>query len=147
MYSAIFIVGNEFSSLQGIEFDWEITCLGPKRNFQIVHFMTFKDSPYEAPPGIAELENENRKGYVALLRGIRTGSARISVKLAHEEYMHVDTFDFQISIIANLMISPMDVYILIGDKIPFKIFHVSAVLTYLIAAKTNNHVSRWTMDC
>lgn len=118
-------LGNEFSSLEEVEFDWQITCLGPKRTFEIVQFMLFRDSPYEAPPGIDELERINKKGYVALLKGIRTGSVKISIKLPYEEYTHVDIFEFQISIVANLIISPMDVYIMAGDKVPFKIFHVS----------------------
>lgn len=86
--------------------------------------MNFRDSPYEAPPGIDELESHSKKGYVVLLKGIRTGSVKISIKLPYEEYMHVDTLEFQISIVANLIISPMDVYIMVGDKVPFKIFHV-----------------------
>lgn len=121
--------------MQGVEIDWQITCLGPKRSLEIVSFMLFKDSPYEAPPGISELENDGRRGYVALLRGIRTGSAKISVQLPHVEYSQIYAFEFQISIVANLIISPMDVYIMAGDKVPFRIFHVSLLLVFVVGVK------------
>lgn len=69
--------GNEFTSLEGVEFDWKITTLGSKKEAVIVRYLPFKDSPYESLPHIQRLEDENRKGSVILLEGIKTGSAKV----------------------------------------------------------------------
>lgn len=123
--SLLSISGNEFSSLEGIEFDWTIIGLGPKKDVVILNFMKFQESPYETPETIKVLEEQNKKGHVVLLRGIKTGAAKVSIRLSYEEYKDVNAFEFNIIVMANLIISPADAYMMAGDVVPFKILHVS----------------------
>lgn len=58
-------------------FDWSLACLGPNKKLTVLRFMTFKDSPYETPQSIAKLEEENKKGHIVLLEGVKTGSAKV----------------------------------------------------------------------
>lgn len=69
--------GNEFTTLEGVVFDWSLACLGPNKKLTVLRFMTFKDSPYETPPSIQKLEEENKKGHIVLLEGVKTGSAKV----------------------------------------------------------------------
>ncbi|CAH1996561.1 unnamed protein product [Acanthoscelides obtectus] len=116
--------GNEFSTLEGIVFEWNIVSLGPKKD-AVLRFITFRDSPYEAPHAIDALESQGKKGYAILLEGIKSGSAKVTVRLPHLEYKHVATNEVQLMVVANLLISPAEVYIMPGDTIPFKIFFLN----------------------
>ncbi|XP_076259039.1 nucleoporin 210 [Rhynchophorus ferrugineus] len=116
--------GNEFSSLEGIEFDWNIIPLGPNKD-TVIRYITYRDSPYETPSAIESLENENRKGYSILLEGIKSGSAKITVKLPYPEYKHVPTSEVQLMIVANLLLNPGEVYVMPGDVVLFKIYHLN----------------------
>lgn len=59
-------------------FDWSLACLGPNKKLTVLRFMTFKDSPYETPQSIEKLEEENKKGHIVLLEGVKTGSAKVT---------------------------------------------------------------------
>ena len=48
--------------------------------------MPFAESPYEMPPAIAPLEAAGRQGYMVLIEGKQTGSARLSVHVSHPAY-------------------------------------------------------------
>ncbi|XP_023018857.2 nucleoporin 210 [Leptinotarsa decemlineata] len=113
--------GNEFSTLEGVEFDWNIVSLGPNKD-TVLRYITFRDSPYETPHAIANLENEGKKGYSILLEGVKSGSAKVTVRLPYPEYKHVDTNEVQLMIVANLLITPPEVYVMQGDTVPFKIY-------------------------
>lgn len=71
-----YILGNEFSTLEGIEFDWNIVPLGPNKDL-VLRYTTYRDSPYETPSGIEPLESEGKKGYSVLLEGVKSGSAKV----------------------------------------------------------------------
>ncbi|VEN56349.1 unnamed protein product [Callosobruchus maculatus] len=116
--------GNEFSTLEGIEFDWNIVSLGPKKD-AVLRYITFRDSPYETPHAIEALESQGKKGYAILLEGIKSGSAKVTVRLPHPEYKHVAANEVQLMVVANLLISPAEVYIMPGDTVPFKIFFLN----------------------
>lgn len=49
-------------------------------------FLAFTESPYECPPAIAPLESQGRQGNKVLVEGRQTGSAKLSVRLAHHAY-------------------------------------------------------------
>lgn len=74
------LLGNEFTTLEGVVFDWNLACTGPNKKLTVLRFMRFKDSPYETPLSIAKLEDENKKGHIVLLEGVKTGSAKASNK-------------------------------------------------------------------
>lgn len=59
-----------------------------------------------------------------LLDGINSGSAKVIVKLPQNEYKHVPEIEVDITVLANLIIDPMDASILIGDTITFKVLQL-----------------------
>lgn len=77
------IVGNEFSTLEGIEIEWNIVTSGPKKN-SVLRYIKFEDSPYETPPSIADLENQNKKGYRILLEGVNSGVAKVIFTIKYQ---------------------------------------------------------------
>lgn len=113
--------GNEFTTLENVEFDWILTSPG---NIDVLRFMTFKDSPYETPKSIELFEKEGKRGHIVLLEGVKTGSAKVTVNLAYPEYSNVKTAEVSLMVVANLMIDPADVYMLRGDVIQYKIIQV-----------------------
>lgn len=74
---------NEFSSLEGVVFEWNVVGLGKNKDVTVLRFMTFKESPYEAKWNIKEMEERNQRGNVALLEGVKTGSAKVRKKFCH----------------------------------------------------------------
>ncbi|CAH0550671.1 unnamed protein product [Brassicogethes aeneus] len=113
--------GNEFSTLEGVEIEWNIVTLGPKKD-AVLRYIKFEDSPYETPSSIADLESDNKKGYKILLEGVKSGSAKIIAKLPHEEYKEIPPCEVQLMVVANLLITPAEVYAMPGDIVPFKVF-------------------------
>ncbi|XP_018577251.1 nuclear pore membrane glycoprotein 210 [Anoplophora glabripennis] len=116
--------GNEFSSLEGIEFEWNIVPLSPNKDV-VLRYITFRDSPYETPPAISALENEGKKGYSILLEGVKSGAAKVTVRLPWPEYKHIEANEVQLMVVANLLITPPDVYVMPGDVVPYKIFYLN----------------------
>lgn len=76
LFYILLSLGNEFSSLEGIEFEWNIVPLSPNKDI-VLRYITFRDSPYETPPAISTLENEGKKGYSILLEGVKSGAAKV----------------------------------------------------------------------
>lgn len=117
--------GNEFSTLEGIEFEWMIKPSGPNKNVPVLRFITFKDSPYETPSTLNDIENRNKRGHKVLLEGIKTGISKVSVKLPQKDYANAKSNELQLTVIANLMILPQEVYIMVGDSAEFQIIQTS----------------------
>ena len=55
-------------------------------NEPVVRWVKFADSSYEVMPSIASLETLGYQGHVILIEGMRTGSARVSVRLEDESF-------------------------------------------------------------
>lgn len=53
--------GNEFSTLDSVEFQWNIGT-GGRVDQTVLRFMTFKDSPYETPATVQALDQKGQKG-------------------------------------------------------------------------------------
>lgn len=64
------------------------------------------------------------RGHMTLIEGINTGSAKVIVKLPHDEYKHVPQVEVDINVLANLIIDPIDVHVLVGDSVNFKVFQL-----------------------
>lgn len=64
------------------------------------------------------------RGHMTLIEGINTGSAKVIVKLPHIEYSHVKPVEVDITVLANLIIDPVDVHILVGDSVTFKVLQL-----------------------
>ena len=80
-------IGNEFSSVDGLVFRWTFeghsTDTEPG-NEPVLRWVQFADSSYEVKPSIAALETLGYQGHVILSEGLRTGSAKVSVRLEDE---------------------------------------------------------------
>lgn len=64
------------------------------------------------------------RGHMTLIEGINTGSAKVIVKLPYAEYLHVKQVEVDITVLANLIIDPVNVHILVGDSVTFKVLQL-----------------------
>lgn len=84
MYKQIFI-GNEFTTLAGVEFLWTIgdTKHMPSDNesSNVLRFMTYEESEYERPVSVAMLDSIGKRGHIVLIEGVRTGTAKVKLYL------------------------------------------------------------------
>ncbi|XP_017061137.1 nuclear pore membrane glycoprotein 210 [Drosophila ficusphila] len=116
--------GNEFFTLEGIEFDWEISEPGSNKP-AAMRYLTFTDSPYHTVPSALEkFEADGTKGYMILLEGINTGTAKVTIAMPQAEYRHVRPIEVYISVLANIIIEPSEVAILAGDSVSFRILQL-----------------------
>ncbi|XP_067655062.1 nuclear pore membrane glycoprotein 210-like isoform X1 [Haliotis asinina] len=109
--------GNIFSSLEGLSFEWSLVSDTETGHdvvdaHNILRIKMYADSHYTTPHHIAPLEDRGLQGDRILAEGIRTGSAKISMKLKDPVYKHIEAIDVRIMVIANLMLSPPDAYVL-----------------------------------
>lgn len=124
-------VGNAFTTLEGIEFNWKISSQNPvegkERDWQrVLRFLRFAESKYhDVPPTVEKFDRVGLRGYMVLLEGINTGTAKVSVELPYPEYSHiVAPVDVNIVVLANIILDPNDVHILVGDSVAFRILQV-----------------------
>lgn len=124
-------IGNAFTTLEGVEFNWKISSQHPvegkERDWQrVLRFLRFAESKYhDVPATVEKFDRVGLKGYMVLLEGINTGSAKVSVELAYPEYHHiVAPLDVNIVVLANIILDPSDVHILVGDSVAFRILQV-----------------------
>ena len=55
--------------------DWKVSSVGSSG---VVSFMSFKESPYDTPPSVADFDQSGIRGHIILLEGIKTGTAKVS---------------------------------------------------------------------
>ncbi|EFN86735.1 Nuclear pore membrane glycoprotein 210 [Harpegnathos saltator] len=121
--------GNQFTTLAGIEFLWKIGDADKripsdtKSTSKVLRFMTYEESQYERPISVAALDSIGKRGHIVLIEGIRTGTAKVSVKLPHSEYRHVPPIELELIVIANLIIIPPEITIMAYDSFKYKIMH------------------------
>ncbi|XP_011169055.1 nuclear pore membrane glycoprotein 210 [Solenopsis invicta] len=121
--------GNEFTTLAGIEFVWTIGDANKrmpsdgKSTSNVLRFMTYEESQYERPVSIATLDSVGKKGHIVLIEGVRTGTAKVSVRLPHSEYEYVPSIELELVVIANLIIIPPEITIMAHDSFRYKIMH------------------------
>jgi len=126
--------GNIFTTLEGVEFNWRIGVQSRaskeidnngKTRFQVLRFLTFSESKYHrVPKEVEKFEMMGLKGSMNLLEGINSGSAKVVVKLPHPEYQNVKEVEVDITVLANLIIDPVNVHILAGDTINFRVLQL-----------------------
>lgn len=132
--------GNAFTTLEGITFNWEIL----SQNYrsidtietststpedpswkQVLQFLTFGQSKFhDVPKSVEKFEDLGLRGYMVLLEGINTGTASVKVKLPHVEYRHVTEITVDIIVVANLLLDPLNVHMLVGDQITFTVLQL-----------------------
>lgn len=80
------------------------------------------------PPSVEKFDRLGLRGYMVLLEGFNTGSAKVSVQLPYPEYSHVVApIEVNIMVLANIILDPSDVHIMVGDSISFKILQVRSM--------------------
>lgn len=76
--------GNEFSTLEGVEFQWSLSNWNSHQENSIsngsnvLQLITFRDSPYETPPTVQVFDSIGKHGHIVLLEGVKTGTAKVS---------------------------------------------------------------------
>ncbi|XP_037824848.1 nuclear pore membrane glycoprotein 210 [Lucilia sericata] len=119
--------GNAFTTLEGVEFNWAISSLNKDNKdwSPALRFLTFTESSYhEVPEALEKFEAQGLKGYMVLLEGINTGTAKVTVNMLYPEYSHVQPLQVYINVLANIILEPSDVYILPGDTVNFRILQL-----------------------
>lgn len=140
--------GNAFTTLEGVEFNWVISSLNEDNKdwFPALRFLTFTESAYhEVPEALEKFEAQGLRGYMVLLEGINTGTAKVfislsilyfifnililfvfkvTVDLPYPEYRRVQPLQVYINVLANIILEPSDVFILPGDSINFRILQL-----------------------
>ncbi|XP_052692934.1 nuclear pore membrane glycoprotein 210-like [Crassostrea angulata] len=107
--------GNVFSSLAGLEFEWSVlpdTSTEGEEMVDILRITKFTESHYFMPYYIQQLEAKGLQGDFILVEGMRTGSALVKAKIRDRAYKEVISPSVKIIVIANLIISPAEAYIL-----------------------------------
>lgn len=121
-------VGNAFTTLEGIEFNWRISSQNQDDSNdwqQVLRFLRFAESKYhEVPDSVKHFDQLGLRGSMVLLEGINTGAAKVSVHLPHSDYSHVHPIEVDIMVLANIILDPSDVHILVGDSISFRVLQV-----------------------
>ncbi|XP_014675942.1 PREDICTED: nuclear pore membrane glycoprotein 210-like [Priapulus caudatus] len=117
-----------FSSLEGLAFQWNLisnTDSGQDNYVDansVLRVLTFEESPYETPHYIDMLERQGLQGHMCLVEGIKTGSAKVTVKLRHPAYKAVNASTVALIVVANLMLNPAhDVYLLQHTSVAYRV--------------------------
>ncbi|XP_076028770.1 nucleoporin 210 isoform X2 [Oratosquilla oratoria] len=121
--------GNEFSALDSVVFVWDLQTVTDHEDVvaaqTVLRFMTFEDSPYKTPQAIAPLEEQGLQGYMVLIEGRQTGTARLSVHLDNKAYKNVPATHVNLMVIANLLLDPPDVHLLPYTSITYMVYHLN----------------------
>lgn len=121
------VFGNAFSTLQDVQFHWEIIQHSRSDHYtDVLRYLKFSESTYhEVPEVMQRLESEGVNGFMILLEGINTGTAKVSVRLPYAEYKNVPSVEVDIMVLANILIDPNDVNILVGDRTRFRVLQLT----------------------
>nr|XP_022913052.1 nuclear pore membrane glycoprotein 210 isoform X1 [Onthophagus taurus] len=117
--------GNQFTSLQGVEFDWKIVNLGSNQDVTILNFIPFGESSYDTIDWIEEFEDQNKRGDVVLVGGVKTGAAKLVASLPYDDYADLEEVEVILAVIANLIIMPTDAHVMPFDTVYFKLYSVN----------------------
>ncbi|XP_068617712.1 nuclear pore membrane glycoprotein 210 [Battus philenor] len=113
--------GNKFSSLEGISFSWSIENLGNNYGEDpLVTFVRWRDTDYEAPPGVAELEAKGLRSHSVLLYGQAMGDCQVTVCLEN-----ICT-KVNLQVVASVVLNPAKAVIAHGDTLRYKVVRMRA---------------------
>ncbi|XP_041982111.1 nuclear pore membrane glycoprotein 210 [Aricia agestis] len=113
--------GNTFSTLEGLSFEWTIENIGKNYGEEpLVTLVRWRDTDYEAPKGIAELEAQGLRSHAVLLYGQGMGDARVTVCLGK-----ICT-QFDLTVVASVVLTPAIAYISQGDTINYRVVRARA---------------------
>ncbi|KAM3965882.1 nucleoporin 210 [Aphomia sociella] len=113
--------GNKFSTLEGVNFKWTIENYGNSIGEDpLVTLVRWRDTDYEAPPGITEIEAQGFRSYSVLLYGQAMGECRVTVCLAD-----ICT-NFNLHVVASVVLTPATAVIAPGDTLRYKVVRARA---------------------
>ena len=139
-------LGNEFSTLEGLEFIWSVESSSGKG--ENVKLFKFRDSKLidSFEPDLIALEAKGLQGSKVLLEGkqntnkhiigyfyilnysksmlqtflgIRTGSSKVSVRLASKSYSDVPPAEVTVMVVANLFLVPNFAFVMNGATVHY----------------------------
>ncbi|KAJ0174740.1 hypothetical protein K1T71_009848 [Dendrolimus kikuchii] len=114
--------GSRFSTLEGVSFTWSIENTGSNADEDpLVKLVNWRDTNYEAPAGITELEDQGLHAYSALLYGQAMGKCRVIVCL--DDYICTD---FNLNVVASVVLTPATALIAPGDTIKYRVVRARA---------------------
>ncbi|KAG7260830.1 hypothetical protein CRUP_012778, partial [Coryphaenoides rupestris] len=118
--------GNTFSTLAGLVFDWTIVKDtdgdGYSDSYSSLRILKFSESTYTPPAYITEMERAGKQGDIVLVSGLKTGHAKLRVKIQEALYKDVGAAEVRLLILENILLSPAyDVYLLAGTSIKYKV--------------------------
>jgi hypothetical protein len=92
---------------------------------RVLRFLTYAESPYEAPDrGIELLEKRGLRGHVVLVEALHVGSASLRARLTHGNFKDVAPVSVKISVVANLVLTPGVVYLLPRSTVALKLSQI-----------------------
>ena len=109
--------GSVFSTLEGLAFTWTVESNSNKG--ENVRFIKFRDSTYALEPTLEMLETKGIQGSKVLLEGIRTGSSKVTVKLASKSYANVPAAEVTVMVVANLFLAPHSAFVMQGATVDY----------------------------
>lgn len=109
--------GNEFSTLEGLIFIWNVESNSKKG--ENVKFIKFRDSTYALEPTLEMMETKGLQGSKVLLEGVRTGSSKVTVRLASKNYADVPPAEVTVMVVANLRIEPHTAFVMPGATVDY----------------------------
>ncbi|KAK2568492.1 Nuclear pore membrane glycoprotein 210 [Acropora cervicornis] len=101
--------GNVFTSLEGIEFVWELKTVegvGSVNAQSVLRFMLFEFSSYETSPEIYSLEEKGSRGSSIVLEPINTGTAIVKAKPKDKAFANVAPAQVKVIVQDNVMLKP-----------------------------------------
>jgi hypothetical protein len=131
----MFCTGNEFTTLDGFVFEWTVSAVTkkgqpvPSLTHKVIKLMKFEESHYKIPSSsLAEIESAGFHGSRALLFGIGTGQARVTVGLVQPQYESVKPAPAVIlAVVANLVLDPQDTLLMPDTQVYIFVPHCSYV--------------------
>lgn len=109
--------GNVFSTVEGLKFKWHI-----EENPEALRIIPIKEAHFKTSEKKAEMERKKLMTDISLLKGIKTGKARVSVQLIEEGYETVSKDSVVLSVIEPFTLKPnYEVYMLPNSDFLFGI--------------------------
>ncbi|KAI6171607.1 Nuclear pore complex protein 12 [Aphelenchoides bicaudatus] len=108
--------GNEFSTLGSIP-TWIA-----KSDRRPLRLVSYAESNYEVPFGIAELESQKKRGSSILVEGIQTGKASLSANIIDPDLTNVNPCSTELFVVQKAILEPSeDMYVPVGAIIDFNV--------------------------
>lgn len=136
-------LGNEFSSLNGLKFEWQLEDVAGQQGavpaHTVLRFIRFSDSPYESSNNIRALEQRGEQGSRVLIEGRQTGLGRLKAAIPHPSYQSLPPSAVTLMVIANLLLEPQDVYVLPDTAVPYTVLHLKHGLLHPVPLRPSHY--------